>query len=149
MKNADNDFDTNKTKIKNTLIDPSLPINYKHILTMYDDMLSEQFEAHKNVASLISSYMEFMKPLEIKKMLGDKVIAGPLSKNGITGLLSNMYIPSDGKLLSRSKEMLATIRRKNPSIDLPALVALFRQVERDYLRRSLSEDVPEELEVED
>ena len=45
--------------------------------------------------------------------------------------------------------MLATIRRKNPSIDLPALVALFRQVERDYLRRSLSEDVPEELEVED
>ena len=149
LKNADNDYDTNKNKIKNMLIDTSLPINYNNIIKLYDDALSEQFEGHKNVASLISTYMQFMKPVEIKKMLNNKVIAGPLSKQGITGLLSNMYMPSDGKLLSRDKKLITEIRRKNPSVSVVDLVKIFREIERDYLKRSLSEDAPEEIEFEE
>ena len=82
-------------------------------------------------------------------MLNNKVIAGPLSKQGITGLLSNMYMPSDGKLLSRDKKLITEIRRKNPSVSVVDLVKIFREIERDYLKRSLSEDVPEEIEFED
>ena len=149
LKNADDDFDTNRNSIKNMLIDKSLPLNYNTIIKLYDDALSEQFESHKNVASLISSYMEFMKPIEIKKMLSDKKIAGPLSKKGITGLLSNMYMPADGKLLSRNKELIKEIRTANPSVSVVDLVKLFRGVERDYLKRSLSESTPEEIEFKD
>jgi len=149
LKNADDDFDTNKNSIKNMLIDTSLPLDYNRIVKLYDDVLSEQFESHKNVASLVSSYMEFMKPIEIKKMLSDKKIAGPLSKKGITGLLSNMYMPADGKLLSRNKELIKEIRRANPSVSVVDLVKLFRGVERDYLKRSLSESTPEEIEFKD
>lgn len=149
LKNADNDFENNKRDIKNMLIDTSLPLDYNRIVKLYDDVLSEQFESHKNVASLVSSYMEFMKPIEIKKMLSDKKIAGPLSKKGITGLLSNMYMPADGKLLSRNKELIKEIRRANPSVSVVDLVKLFRGVERDYLKRSLSESTPEEIEFKD
>tara|TARA_R110000751_G_scaffold110308_1_gene207810 strand:+ start:1 stop:753 length:753 start_codon:yes stop_codon:yes gene_type:complete len=149
LKNADDDFNTNRNSIKNMLIDKSLPLNYNTIIKLYDDALLEQFESYKNVASLVSSYMEFMKPIEIKKMLSDKKIAGPLSKKGITGLLSNMYMPADGKLLSRNKEFIKEIRRANPSISVVNLVKLFRGVERDYLKRSLSEDAPEEIEFKD
>ena len=149
LKNADNDFESNKRDIKNMLIDTSLPLDYNRIVKLYDDVLSEQFESHKNVASLVSSYMEFMKPIEIKKMLSDKKIAGPLSKKGITGLLSNMYMPSDGKLLSRDKKLIGEIRRNNPNVNVVDLVKLFRNIERDYLKRSLSEDVPEEIEFEE
>ena len=149
LKNADDDFNTNRDSIKNMLIDKSLPLNYNTIIKLYDDALLEQFESYKNVASLVSSYMEFMKPIEIKKMLSDKKIAGPLSKKGITGLLSNMYMPADGKLLSRNKEFIKEIRRANPSISVVNLVKLFRGVERDYLKRSLSEDAPEEIEFKD
>ena len=149
LKNADNDFESNKRDIKNMLIDTSLPLDYNRIVKLYDDVLSEQFESHKNVASLVSSYMEFMKPIEIKKMLSDKKIAGPLSKKGITGLLSNMYMPSDGKLLSRDKKLIGEIRRNNPNVNVVDLVKLFRNIERDYLKRSLSEDAPEEIETEE
>ena len=149
LKNADNDFESNKRDIKNMLIDTSLPLDYNRIVKLYDDVLSEQFESHKNVASLVSSYMEFMKPIEIKKMLSDKKIAGPLSKKGITGLLSNMYMPSDGKLLSRDKKLIGEIRRNNPNVNVVDLVKLFRNIERDYLKRSLSKDVPEEIEFEE
>ena len=149
LKNADNDFESNKRDIKNMLIDTSLPLDYNRIVKLYDDVLSEQFESHKNVASLVSSYMEFMKPIEIKKMLSDKKIAGPLSKKGITGLLSNMYMPSDGKLLSRDKKLIGEIRRNNPNVNVVDLVKLFRNIERDYLKRSLSEDAPEEIEFEE
>ena len=58
-------------------------------------------------------------------------------------------MPSDGKLLSRDKKLIGEIRRNNPNVNVVDLVKLFRNIERDYLKRSLSEDAPEEIEFEE
>ena len=151
LKNSDRDFQSGKQDIGNMLTDSELTIDYKAIAKEYDEMLSEEFAATKQIADLVISYGRFMNPRELSKMiLNDKQATGSLSKQGIRFLMSNKYKPSSGKKLSQDKKLRARIRKSNrDNVDMQSLIKLFRDIESRYEAKSLSEDVPEELEVED
>ena len=133
------------------LTDSELTIDYKAIAREYDEMLSEEFAATKQIADLVISYGRFMSPRELSKMmLNDKQATGSLSKQGVRFLMSNKYKPSSGKKLSQDKKLRARIRKSNrDNVDMQSLMKLFRDIESRYEAKSLSEDVPEELEVKD
>ena len=83
-------------------------------------------------------------------LLNDKQAIGSLSKQGVRFLRSNKYKPSSGKKLSQSKDLRARIRKSNrDNVDMQSLMKLFRAVESKYEAKSLSEDVPEEIEFKD
>ena len=149
LKNSNNNFDDGTNYIKKMLIDTSLPVNTANIINTYDTMLSDEFEALKNVRSLISSYGQFMDNKKIKKILDDKKLVGTLSKDTISGLLSNMYIQSRGKELSNNKKLLQEIEKENPEINLRKLTQMLRIIESRYRQLSLDYDAPEALEFED
>ena len=151
LKNSDRDFQSSKEDISNMLTDSELTIDYKAIAKEYDEMLSEEFAATKQIADLVISYGRFMSPRELSKMmLNDKQATGSLSKQGVRFLMSNKYKPSSGKKLSQDKKLRARIRKSNrDNVDMQSLMKLFRDIESRYEAKSLSEDVPEELEVKD
>ena len=151
LKNSDRDFDSAKENISNMLTDSELAIDYKAIIKEYDNALSEEFAATKQIADLVISYGRFMSPKELSQMLlNDKQAIGSLSKQGVRFLRSNKYKPSSGKKLSQSKDLRARIRKSNrDNVDMQSLMKLFRAVESKYEAKSLSEDVPEEIEFKD
>ena len=151
LKNSDRDFDSAKENISNMLTDSELAIDYKAIIKEYDNALSEEFAATKQIADLVISYGRFMSPKELSQMLlNDKQAIGSLSKQGVRFLRSNKYKPSSGKKLSQSKDLRARIRKSNrDNVEMQSLMKLFRAVESKYEAKSLSEDVPEEIEFKD
>ena len=151
LKNSDRDFQSGKQDISNMLTDSELAIDYKAIAKEYDEMLSEEFAATKQIADLVISYGRFMNPRELSRMMyNDKQATGSLSKQGIRFLMSNKYKTSSGKKLSQDKKLRERIRKSNrDNVDMQSLMKLFRDIESRYEAKSLSEDVPEELEVKD
>jgi len=151
LKNSDRDFDSAKQTISNMLTDSELDIDYKAIAKEYDEALSEEFAATKQIADLVISYGRFMSPKELSQMLlNDKQAIGSLSKQGVRFLRSNKYKPSSGKKLSQDKNLRARIRKSNrDNVDMQSLMKLFRAIESKYEAKSLSEDVPEEIEFEE
>lgn len=148
--NSNRDFSDGKDAISKMLIDSKLNIDYKKIGKEYDEMLSEEFAAMKQIADVYSSYKQFMKPQELNRLLlNDKDVRGSLGKQGIRFLMSNQYSIPQGERLSRDNKLFRKIRDKNPSVNINQLSKFFRQIESRYESKSLSEDVPEEIEFED
>ena len=148
--NSNRDFADGKNAISKMLIDSKLDIDYKKIGKEYDEMLSEEFAAIKQIADVYSSYKQFMKPQELNRLLlNDKDVRGSLGKQGIRFLMSNQYSISQGERLSRDNKLFRKIRDKNPNVNINQLSKFFRQLESRYESKSLSEDVPEEIEFEE
>jgi len=148
--NSNRDFADGKDAIGKMLIDSKLDIDYKKIGKEYDEMLSEEFAAMKQIADVYSSYKQFMKPQELNRLLlNDKDVRGSLGKQGIRFLMSNQYSISKGQRLSRDNKLFRKIRDKNPNVDIGQLSKFFSQLESRYESKSLAEDVPEEIEFEE
>ena len=148
LKNSKRDFQDGVNTISNMLIDSKLDVDYKKIAIEYDAMLAEEFAAVKQIADVYGSYRQFMSQRELSNMLlNDKDVRGSLGKEGVRFLTSNKY--TRGKKLSRDNKLFRKIRDKNPNVNIKQLSRFLSQIESKYEAKSLSEDVPEEIEFED
>jgi len=148
MQNSKEVRKTGLDNINEQLLDKSLPVDYEYIAKTYDDMLATEFAAYQQMAELLSSYMEFMKPVELNRLLKDKDTIGSISKRGMRFLQANLYDTSPEKRLSSVKNKIyKEIKKGNPNINLFELRKFFQEIEKPYNKRLLSKNTPEPVEI--
>jgi len=125
--------------ITNQLSEPNPTVEPLDVAQDYEDYLRTDFEAHRAIHELISSYRRFIPPQTLNRVImQDKDVTGSLGNNQLRGLINDKYIP---KKLSTNNKFLMRIKKNNPKINLITLKDILAQIENKYNGLGINLDI--------
>jgi hypothetical protein len=139
--------------LTNKLIDPSGQFNVVSILKEYSKQLDSQFESQKGLSKLLTDMEAVIPRTELFKVLKSKSLRGvtPSSKDlksFITNKSTPIILSNNNNFWSDINKDLALKTGREYGAELSQLRDYFREVEKYYMFRDLSKDLPG-IEIEE